>query len=243
MNYIVYDLEFNQPLSKDNKILDINFEIIQIGALKLNSNLEVTSTFNKLVKPTAHSEIHPYIENLTKITTNMVASNDYFPNVYSDFIDFIGNEDFVLCIWGSGDIKELIKNIHFHNLEPLDSFKKYIDVQKLTSKHINTPRGTRIGLKSAIEIFNMPIEKEFHDAFNDAYYTSEIFKKLYTPEITPSIYTSNNNLHKITKPKQKLDTISLFAQFEKMYNRELSEEEKSLIKLAYYMGKTHQFLK
>jgi len=243
MNYIIYDLEFNQPLSKDNKILDINFEIIQIGALKLNSDLEITSTFNKLVKPTVHSEIHPYIENLTKITTNMVASNDYFPNVYSDFIDFIGDEDFILCIWGSGDIKELIKNIHFHNLEPLDSFKKYIDVQKLTSKHINTTRGTRIGLKSAIEFFNMPIEKDFHNAFNDAYYTSEIFKKIYTPKIIPSIYNSNNNSHKIVKHKQKLDTISLFAQFEKMYNRELSEDEKSLIKLAYYMGKTHQFLK
>ena len=53
MNYIIYDLEFNQPLSKDNSISDLTFEIIQIGALKLNENLEVISTFNKLVKPTA----------------------------------------------------------------------------------------------------------------------------------------------------------------------------------------------
>lgn len=41
MNYIIYDLEFNQPLSKDNNISDLTFEIIQIGALKLNENLEV----------------------------------------------------------------------------------------------------------------------------------------------------------------------------------------------------------
>ena len=30
-------------------------------------------------------------------------------------------------------------------------------------------------------------------------------------------------------------------QFEKMFNREMSAEEKSIIKLAYIMGKTHQF--
>ncbi|CAH0436102.1 exonuclease [Clostridium neonatale] len=242
MNYIIYDLEFNQPLSKDNNISDLTFEIIQIGALKLNENLEVISTFNRLVKPTAYLEIHPYIENLTQISTDMVMSHAQFPHIYNEFIDFIGNDEFVMCVWGAGDIKELIKNINFHKLKTLDNFKKYIDVQKLMSKYIKTPKGTKIGLGSAVEFFNISVTKEFHDAFNDAYYTAEVFKKLYNPEIKFSIY-ENKPSKRVDLPKRKLDTLRLFAQIEKMYDRSLSDEEKSLIKLAYNMGRTHQFLR
>ena len=44
------------------------FEIIQIGALKLNENLETISTFDSLIKPTIYKYIHPFVANLTKIT-------------------------------------------------------------------------------------------------------------------------------------------------------------------------------
>ncbi|WP_315081350.1 3'-5' exonuclease [uncultured Clostridium sp.] len=242
MNYIVYDLEFNHQLSKYDKASNLTFEIIQIGAVKLNNNLEIDSTFSRLIKPTVHTEIHPFIEGLTQITTEMVNLENYFPDVYSDFIDFIGNEEFTVCIWGVSDIKELMKNIHFHKSKDIDNLKKYIDVQKLASKHIKTPKGTKVGLKSAIEFFNLPIEKDFHDAFNDAYYTAQIFKELYNPEIETSEY--NNTFSKrVSKPKEKVDIDSLLSQFEKMYDRKMSEEEKSIIKLAYNMGRTNQFLK
>ncbi len=35
---------------------------------------------------------------------------------------------------------------------------------------------------------------------------------------------------------------SVFKQFEKMYNRELSKDEKNIIELAYTMGRTRQFI-
>lgn len=242
MNYIVYDLEFNQALSKDNNISDLTFEIIQIGALKLNENLEVVSTFNRLVKPTVYLEIHPYIENLTQISTDMVISHAQFPSVYNEFMDFVGDEEFVVCVWGSGDVKEFMKNIQFHKLKTLDNLKRYIDVQKLMSKYVKTPKGTKVGLGTAVEFFDISATKEFHDAFNDAYYTAEIFKKLYDPEIKFNIY-ENTPTKRRTVPKRKLDTSRLFSQIEKMYNRSLSDEEKSLIKLAYNMGRTNQFLR
>lgn len=70
MNYIIFDLEFNQnhPDNKDVATPNLIFEIIQIGALKINSNFEVIDNFNKLVKPTVYSTIHPYVEKLTNIT-------------------------------------------------------------------------------------------------------------------------------------------------------------------------------
>ena len=56
MNYIVFDLEFNQGYKYKRKNKSrINpkcrFEIIQIGAVKLNDKLETIDRFDKLVKP------------------------------------------------------------------------------------------------------------------------------------------------------------------------------------------------
>lgn len=242
MNYIIYDLEFNQKYSKDDDASNLQFEIIQIGALKLNGNLYTISTFNTLVKPTVYTQINPYVEVLTKITSEEANLHNTFPSIYNDFINFVGPEEFTLCIWGTADISELTRNIKFHNLDDKIPIKKYIDVQKIASTQLNTPKGTRVGLRNAVEFFNIPIESEFHNAFNDAFYTAEIFKKLYNPTIEPITYTENPHFERTSEPKKKVDTDKLINQFEKMYNRKMTDEEKSIIKLSYIMGKTNQFL-
>ena len=278
MNYIIFDLEFNQSYTKKNNeihdssasdtieqnikkshdkniqnhkkyshpskygTLEMPFEIIQIGALKLNDNLEVISTFERFIKPSLYKEIHPFIENLTQITTEMVEDKDLFPKVYNDFIKFIGNDDFTMCVWGLDDIKQLMRNIHFHKLNIHNNKKKYIDVQKLASKAFNTPKGNRLGLKTAVEFWNIPITNDFHNALNDAVYTADVFRKLYSKNIKPCIY-SNPNFSRNSKTSLKVDTEKLIAQFEKMFNRKMTKEEKCMIRIAYNMGKTHQFLK
>ena len=55
MNYIILDLEWNQSAkgkSYENK--KIPFEIIQIGAVKLNEKGELQDTFNCVVRPTVY---------------------------------------------------------------------------------------------------------------------------------------------------------------------------------------------
>ena len=48
MNYIVFDLEWNQcPDGKEKEIKDMPFEIIEIGAVKLDSQRRVIDTFAK----------------------------------------------------------------------------------------------------------------------------------------------------------------------------------------------------
>lgn len=241
MNYIIYDLEFNQAFEKGAKNSTLPFEIIQIGALKINEDMEIIDSFNRLIKPTLYTEIHPYVENLTKITTDMVNTNDSFPEVYDDFVKFIGKEDFVSCVWGVCDIRELIKNIQYHNLNLLDDFKTYIDIQNFVCKLLKCHKGVKIGLKDAVEYFKIPIDSEFHDASNDAYYTAEIFKKLYSSQLKPQTYNPPSQRNSVVK--LKVDNDKLLGQFEKMFNRTMTSEEKTIIKIAYNMGKTHQFLK
>lgn len=57
MNYIVLDLEWNQsPIGKKGAVAGIPFEIIQIGAVKLNERFEEIDSFDAYVKPIVYSK-------------------------------------------------------------------------------------------------------------------------------------------------------------------------------------------
>lgn len=243
MNYIIFDLEFNQkhPNDKNTKSPSLMFEIIQIGALKLNEHLETIDSFNALIKPTVHTIIHPYVEELTNITTDQVSMWKTFPETYRNFLEFAGTSDIIWGVWGSDDITQFIKNIRFHNLPDSNLSKSYIDIQKHASKYCNYPEGCKIGLKNAVDTLNIIRNNEFHNALNDAFYTSEVFKCINNNKIKPKLYSYPIN-KKRTSVRETINSIALINQFEKIYGRQMTAEEKEIIKLAYMMGKTRQFI-
>ncbi|MBX7289444.1 3'-5' exonuclease [Clostridium chauvoei] len=247
MSYIVFDLEFNQCYSPTDEIkIESNpvcpFEIIQIGAVKLNNTMHNISSFDKLVKPTLYPNIHPFVSELTGIKDEDLLNESIFTNVIENFFNFIDSKNSIFVVWGTTDIKEIIRNMKFHEIN-IDLFQiKYIDLQKVVSKKLNCPKGIKIGLSKALEVFDIELNKELHNAFNDAYYTAEVFKKINTSNnIKYSIYKSKITNRIATNDKSELDSNKLFAQFEKIYNKQLTLQEKEMIKLAYIMGKTNQF--
>ncbi len=59
MNYIVFDLEWNQnPDGRRHPDSRLPFEIIEIGAVKLNEKREIVDTFQCLIKPKVYHWIH-----------------------------------------------------------------------------------------------------------------------------------------------------------------------------------------
>ncbi len=249
MNYIVFDLEFNQGLGRCSRINSIKprcpFEIIQIGAVKLSSELEFVSSFDRLIKPVIYTDVNPYVKEITNITTEQLLDKKYFNEVYSEFTEFIGHDRNILCVWGTADIKELHRNIAYHGLDASVISREYINIQMYASKLFNCRSGINIGLKNAVELLNIPDGTDFHNAVNDAYYTAEVFKKIYNDKIQPKIYNPFKYLEPNRRQRnseyKQIDTENLIKQFEKMYNRKMSQEEKSIIKLSYLMGKTNQF--
>lgn len=245
MNYIVFDLEFNQAWDFEENKNPINFkcpfEIIQIGALQLDEKLQVVSTFDRLVKPELYTSLHPYVEQITGITIESLTFAKTFKEIYKEFTQFIGDES-ILCMWGISDMKELLRNIKYHKLDVSIIPKEYINIQLYASKYLHCPKGANVGLRNAVELLNIPLGSKFHDAFHDACYTVDVFKRIYNHNLKPDLYHSDKEirLSRVNK-KTKLDTINLINQFEKMYNRQMTEEEQSIIKLAYIMGKTNQF--
>ena len=61
MNYIVFDLEWNQsPGGKKYSNSRLPFEIIEIGAVKMNEQREVMDVFQRLVKPQGQKQYSSY---------------------------------------------------------------------------------------------------------------------------------------------------------------------------------------
>lgn len=249
MKYMVFDLEFNQKFTfkdSNNKKEDPRcpFEIIDVGAVKLDENFNTIGTFDELVRPQIYKRLHPFVKKITGILKKDLKEARPFNEIYKDLAKFISDVD-VLCVWGTADIKELIRNIEYYNLDASIVPKEYINVQQYASNFLNSPSGNSVGLGNAAKLMDIPIETELHKAFNDAFYTAEVFKKLNNDEIKPKVY----EFSKDTKPKVQevketvLDTKKLIAQFEKMYKRKMTFEEQGIIKLAYKMGKTNQFQK
>lgn len=257
MNYIVFDLEFNQNITvnanTDNEdsisqsdtvnIKNLPFEILQIGAVKLDSSLQTISSFDRFIKPTIYNEISPFVSELTGITTEQVINEEPFPSVYKDFMDFIDDPESIFCVWGIVDMKELYRSAKYYDLDTSNLPMKYINIQPYASLHFGLPAKKLLQLKHTIEGLTIPITYDFHNALHDAYYTGEIFKKIYNTTMVPKIYDPNYVKVKVRPPKKVIDFEALIKQFEKMYERELSKEEQDMIMLAYKMGKTNQFLK
>lgn len=247
--YIVFDLEFNQasPSSQPSKEIKSGcpFEIIQIGAVKLDADLNTVNSFNRYVKPTIYPEVNPYITELTGITTDQVLFEKTFPLVFNDYMSFIGEGDTVLCIWGMADIKELFRNALYHQLDKEILPTMFIDLQPYVSAFFGFPKTKQFGLQSAVESLKIPMPFSFHSALYDAYYTAEIFKKINNPAIHPKRYNPNHVRCRRSKSKinNLVDVEKLLQQFEKMFARALTNEEKKMIILAYKMGRTRQFLK
>lgn len=247
MNYIIFDLELNQDFSS---LQDNNrnrpffpFEIIQIGAVKLDSELNSIGKFKRYVKPTIFSKINPFITDLTGITTEQLQTEEFFPEVYKSFVEFTGFNSSIFGVWGTSDIKELFNNALHHNLSIKNLPRNYVNIQPYVSKYFNYSSKNLLRLQYAIELLKIPLEFKFHDAFSDAYYTAKIFKKLYNDSITTQVYNhKNKTVIKPRQPKRTIDTEGIINQLEKMYSRQFTCEEKEIILMAYKMGKTHQFL-
>ena len=94
MNYIVIDLEFNQPFHFKTGFQttlnpDCPFEIIQIGAVKLDEQFHILDKFNALIKPVIYPRIHPYVEKITNLSYEQLKFGVSFFEAYENFVKFI----------------------------------------------------------------------------------------------------------------------------------------------------------
>lgn len=173
-HYIVLDLEWNQsPMGKDSSADRLPFEIIEIGAVKLNSGLQIVSEFRRLIRPRVYREMHFIISEVTHMSIEELnQEGTSFMNAMKEFLEWCGT-DYSLCTWGPMDLTELQRNIVYHGMEiPFGWPLLYYDVQKIYA--LVKGQGQRESLDRAVEELGLAEERPFHRALDDAYYTGRV---------------------------------------------------------------------
>ncbi len=245
MNHIIIDLEFNQSSNtkkgkSSSTVSECPFEIIQIGAVKLNEKLEQTGEFTFLIKPQIYPKINPIVERITGITDEDLKNCPSFKEGFEAFSSFAEGDESIIYTWGTDDIKSLYRNIKYFKCDINAITKKYINIQPTAAKLLHSTSGGTIGLKNAAEMFDISLDLKFHDALNDAYYTSLILKKIYTELPEPSVFKESDIAPK-KKTHVKIDTHGLINYFEESLERKLTGEETAIILTAYKLGRKHKY--
>ena len=183
MNYIIFDLEWNQGVSHGEKRdKKTPLEIVEIGAVKLNEEREMISEFSELIKPQIYHEMHNITRKIIHIQMEELEKGKPFEEVMETFREWCG-EDSLFCTWGTLDLLELQRNMKYYNLKPLsDRPIKYYDIQKLFSLAYEDGKSRR-ALEYAIDMLSIKKDIPFHRAFSDAYYTAKVFDKIEDPAV------------------------------------------------------------
>lgn len=178
MDYIVFDLEWNQADDEKTKLENsLVFEIIEIGAVKLNGRKQKISDFHELIRPQVFLRMNKVTGELIHLSMDQLRDCRTFPDVAADFIKWCG-KDFVFCTWGNLDLLELQKNMDYYNMTSVSEKPiKFYDVQKLFSIAFEDGK-LRRSLQYAVDFLGIKKDVGFHRAYADAYYTAQVIGRI-----------------------------------------------------------------
>ncbi|MEF9940063.1 MAG: 3'-5' exonuclease [Clostridium sp.] len=172
--FIVLDLEWNQSShGKDGSMDRLPFEIIEIGAVKLNASLQIISEFHRLIKPRVYHQMHFKISEVTHMSMERLETEGKrFEEVMDEFLIWCGS-DYRFCTWGTMDLTELQRNMVYYGLEiPFKKPLLYYDLQKIYSLIKGDKQ--KESLDTAVVEQGVLEERPFHRALDDAYYTGRV---------------------------------------------------------------------
>ncbi len=221
MDYIVFDLEWNQS-NTGQEVKEIPFEIIEIGAVKLDEKFQIKSKFHRLIRPQIYQELHYITKSLIHIKMEELENKKFFPEIAEEFLNWCG-EDYIFCTWGPIDLMELQKNMRFYGMHPLsDRPIKFYDVQKLFSIGFEDKK-TRRALEHAVDALGIEKDIPFHRAFSDAYYTAKVLSRIEEPVFR------NFSFDVFVTPKTKKEEIkAVFDNYMKYISREFHDKTEAL---------------
>ena len=181
MDYIVLDMEWNQPWPGSpsaRKVLPVQIrgEIIQIGAVRVTEDQQVADEFQTLIKPKYYRRLNRRVSKLTGIKeTQLREEGVSMYDAMERFRAWCG-EDAVFLTWGFDDITILRENLQLYGIEE-NWVSKWYNAQMIFNAQTDGSNSQK-ALKTVMEIFGIEASRPAHDALGDAYHTALICARL-----------------------------------------------------------------
>jgi len=223
-NFIVFDLEWNQcPFGKGQENKKLPFEIIEIGALKLNRNKQIVDKFHRTIRPMVYKRLHFRTKEIIGLDMQELKKGDFFYKAIKEFLLWSG-DSVGFATWGQMDLMELQRNMKYYGLmDLLPGPITFFDVQKLFSLQFEDGK-SRKSLEYAIDFLQLEKDRDFHRALADAYYTARVLET-----IGDEVVYKNYSIDVYQNPKCKEDEIwATFERYSKYISQEFISKEEAM---------------
>ena len=192
MNYIVFDLEWNQPPNEESVITEpfyLDGEIIEIGAVKLDDHFKTVDDLRLYITPRYYTKMHKRIAALTGIRDkDLLEKGMPFPAAFDRFLEWCGPE-FTFMTWSLSDMPMLVDNMLLHGIDT-GCLPQCVDGRRIFSQEIMRI-DRRMSLNDAMKVLNEKGETA-HDALHDSRNTVKICDhldfELYLGEYTAQVF-------------------------------------------------------
>lgn len=178
MNYIIFDLEWNQCGSESEILTQpvcLPGEIIEIGAVKLNDSFQKIDELRLYIKPQYYPKLHRRIVTLTGIRDQVLAEQGLpFPEAYEKFQAFCG-EEYSFMTWSTSDLPILVDNMLLHGID-ISNLPDTYDLQRIFCNEIMR-FSRRMSLDDALKVLSEKGDTA-HDALNDSRNTALVCNHL-----------------------------------------------------------------
>lgn len=178
MNYIIFDLEWNQCGSEQEILTEplcLPGEIIEIGAVKLDDRFQKIDELRLYIKPVYYPKLHRRIVTLTGIRDQLLAEQGLpFPQAYERFQAFCG-EEYSFMTWSTSDLPILVDNLLLHGMD-VSQLPDTYDLQRIFCNEIMR-FSRRMSLDDALKVLNEKGDTA-HDALNDSRNTALVCNHL-----------------------------------------------------------------
>ena len=181
MNLIVFDLEWNigyQPKTflYHGTELTLRGEIIQIGAVRINARGDVLDTFEVNLRPRIFRKLQHHIAKVTGLSQGDLDAGLPMKEGLQKFLDWAG-PDAELAEWGLDDVPVLKQNLFLAGLDE-NWPDRWYDLQRIFLQAYPRKEGEGLTLESVVDRLGIPKEEPFHNALDDALYTTKVCRKL-----------------------------------------------------------------
>ncbi|MBO5911999.1 MAG: exonuclease domain-containing protein [Clostridia bacterium] len=182
MEYIVLDNEWHTPYCKINgKCIN---ELIEIGAVKLDENLNEISRFSVLIKSTFTKKLNTRFQRLTNITTEeMLRDGMTFEQAVNLYSEWAGDSAITMT-WSNSDLYVLLENFRLRRkINTVPIISKYIDLQKYVQNEMiamGRKITSQVSVANAAIMLGLSIDGiGLHRALDDSLLCAEMLRKVY----------------------------------------------------------------
>ena len=190
VKYIILDLEWNSAYCvKESRFIN---EIIEIGAVMLNEQLEEIGRFEQLIRSRLNKKLSSRTKSITHITNEDMLGGVPLEKAIADYTAWAGNDTLTMT-WSNTDLYVMRENLKsFLKLSRMDYIEKYADLQKFIQEKLGVT-GNQIALMTAVEMAGLDHEKyQAHRALGDVIACADLFRLMFDEKALQKYIVNTN---------------------------------------------------